>query len=108
MLHDLPPDLRAQPQGVTAKTLPKGALEIDPADAGVRYNVGCLYALEGRHDEAIVCLTECVRLGFGNSPWIARDPDLASLHGDPQFDDLIASLEAPVASAGKPGIAGRS
>jgi len=83
------------------------ALEIDPTDAGVRYNVACLYALEGRHDEAITCLTECVRLGFWNSPWIARDPDLASLHGDPRFEDLIASLLAPGASAGTPGIAGR-
>lgn len=71
------------------------ALEIDPTDAGVRYNVACLYALEGRRDEAIQCLEECVRLGFVNVEWIARDPDLASLHGDPRFERLIGQLGEP-------------
>jgi adenylate cyclase len=70
------------------------ALEIDPTDAGVRYNVACLYALEARTDEAIECLEECLRLGFGNLEWIARDPDLASLHGDPRFEALIGSARA--------------
>jgi serine/threonine protein kinase/Flp pilus assembly protein TadD len=65
------------------------ALEIDPSDAGVRYNVACLYVLEGKREEAIECLQECVRLGFGNLEWIARDPDLASLHGDARFESLI-------------------
>jgi serine/threonine protein kinase/Tfp pilus assembly protein PilF len=65
------------------------ALEIDPGDAGVRYNVACLYALENRREEAIACLEECVRLGFGNVEWIERDPDLASLRDDPRFAALI-------------------
>ncbi len=68
------------------------ALEIDPEDAGVRYNVACLYALEGRREESIACLEECVRLGFGNPEWIERDPDLASLRGDPRFEDLLARI----------------
>ncbi len=65
------------------------ALEIDPQDAGVRYNVACLYALEGRLEEAIACVEDCVRLGFGNREWIARDPDLSTLHGDPRFEALV-------------------
>jgi tetratricopeptide (TPR) repeat protein len=65
------------------------ALEIDPTDAGIRYNVACLYALEDRREEAVECLEVCIRLGFGNVEWIARDPDLASLHGDERFESLI-------------------
>ncbi len=68
------------------------ALEIDPEDAGVRYNVACLYALEGRAEEAIRCLEECVALGFGNAAWIGKDPDLASLHGDPRYEALLGRM----------------
>jgi serine/threonine protein kinase/Tfp pilus assembly protein PilF len=66
------------------------ALEIDATDAGVRYNVACLYALEGKHDEAIACLEECLRLRFSNLEWISRDPDLASLRGNARFEAIIA------------------
>lgn len=68
------------------------ALEIDPEDAGVRYNVACLYALEGRREEAVRCLEECVALGFGNAAWIGKDPDLASLHGDPRFEAMLGRM----------------
>jgi TolB-like protein/Flp pilus assembly protein TadD len=67
------------------------ALAIDPEDAGVRYNVACLYALEGKAEESLDCLEECVRLGFGNTEWIARDPDVASLHGHPRFVALVGA-----------------
>ncbi|MEQ1832720.1 MAG: protein kinase [Candidatus Eisenbacteria bacterium] len=67
------------------------ALDIDPTDAGVRYNVACLYALDGKRHEALECLEECQRLGFRNMDWIKRDPDLASLHGEPRFERLLAS-----------------
>jgi tetratricopeptide (TPR) repeat protein len=70
------------------------ALAIDPEDAGVRYNVACLYALEGRADDALDCLDACVRLGFGNMEWIARDPDMASLRGLPRFEALVSATGA--------------
>ena len=66
------------------------ALEIDPTDAGVRYNVACLYALDGMREEALDCLEECQRLGFTNMDWIQRDPDLASLRDEPRFQRLFA------------------
>lgn len=65
------------------------ALEIDPEDAGVRYNVACLYALEGERDRAMKTLEECVDLGFTNREWIAQDPDLASLRDDDRFWRLV-------------------
>jgi tetratricopeptide (TPR) repeat protein len=65
---------------------------IDREDAGIRYNIACLYALKGRRDEAIECLEECVRLGFGNAEWIGKDPDLASLHGDERYEALLERM----------------
>lgn len=65
------------------------ALAIDPEDAGVRYNVACLYAVEGERDRAFATLQECIEMGFGNLEWIAQDPDLASLRDDVRFQRLV-------------------
>lgn len=70
------------------------ALEIDREDAGIRYNVACLYALEGRREQAIECLEACVRLGFGNADWIGKDPDLASIRDDARYRALLARMAA--------------
>lgn len=68
------------------------ALAIDPEDAAVRYNVACLYSLEGMKDKAIACLEEAIRVGFGNRGWLEHDPDLNPLRGDPRFEALISSM----------------
>jgi len=68
------------------------ALEIDPNDAGVRYNVACLYSLEGRTDDAIRCLTEAVDRGFHNKEWFENDPDLDPIRDDPRFRRLIERI----------------
>lgn len=68
------------------------ALAIDPEDAGVRYNVACLYALEGEVDKAIDCLEDAIDVGFGNKGWIEQDPDLASIREHPRFQGLLERL----------------
>ncbi len=68
------------------------ALAIDPEDAAVRYNVACLYSLEGMKDEAIACLEDAIRVGFGNRAWIEHDPDLNPLRGDPRFEALLSAM----------------
>lgn len=68
------------------------ALAIDPLDGGVRYNVACLYSLEGMIEEAIAALEEAVRVGFGNPEWMERDPDLDPLKGHPRFEALLTSI----------------
>ncbi len=67
------------------------ALAVDVEDASVRYNVACLFALEGEHDRAIACLEEAFRVGFANRDWIEHDPDLDSLRDDPRFQALLWS-----------------
>jgi hypothetical protein len=65
------------------------ARAINRVDAGIQYNQACLYALEGKRDDALECLEECVDLGFDNAAWMSEDPDLASLHGDRRYDALL-------------------
>jgi serine/threonine protein kinase/tetratricopeptide (TPR) repeat protein len=64
------------------------ALAIDPTDAGICYNVACLYAVEGDADRAIACLEDAVRAGFAHRDWVENDPDLDSLREDPRFQAL--------------------
>jgi tetratricopeptide (TPR) repeat protein len=65
------------------------ASALDPGDAGVRYNVACLLALEGSAERALEELAAVLSAGFGNREWIGRDPDLASLHHLPRFQELM-------------------
>ena len=67
-------------------------MAIDPDDAMVRYNVACLYALEGNTEESLACLEEAFRRGFGNREWIMRDPDLESVREDPRFQTLMRDV----------------
>ena len=72
------------------------ALAIDPLDAGVRYNVACLYAVEGAHEEALDCLEAVVTAGFRNREWMERDPDLSSLRRMLRFRALMDRMpDAP-------------
>jgi Flp pilus assembly protein TadD len=70
----------------------KQALALDPEDGGVRYNVACLYALEGETEKAITTLDEAIRVGFGNKAWIEHDPDLDSVRHHPRFKALLQTI----------------
>jgi serine/threonine protein kinase/Flp pilus assembly protein TadD len=70
------------------------AVTIDPEDAGVSYNVACLFALEGEDDEAIRYLEDAVKGGFWHREWAEKDPDLDSLRDHPRFKALIQNLPA--------------
>jgi non-specific serine/threonine protein kinase len=64
------------------------AIAIDPNDAGIQYNVACLFALEGEKTRAIQSLEAAVRAGFAHRDWVEKDPDLDSLRDDPRFKAL--------------------
>jgi tetratricopeptide (TPR) repeat protein len=63
---------------------------MEDSSAGL-YNLACLYALRGERDMAMNYLERTLELGWG-SAWIASDPDLESLHGDPEFDALMKKM----------------
>lgn len=65
------------------------ALELDGKDSAVLYNVGCLYAVLGRHADALRCLRKVVRSGW-RKEWIKHDPDWVALRGLKQFIALVS------------------
>jgi hypothetical protein len=44
-------------------------------------------------DQAMEALRQAVAEGWGNLPWMRKDPDLEALRG-PDFDKLLAGVEA--------------
>ncbi len=66
-------------------------LDLDPPDE-VRglalYNLACLHALGGENERAIELLEQALPLYPRLYEWSRKDPDLASLHDDPQFQAL--------------------
>jgi adenylate cyclase len=65
------------------------ALALDSKDSAVLYNVGCIYAVLHRPEEALRCLRKVVRSGW-RKEWIKNDPDLSSLRGNAEFQRLLA------------------
>ena len=60
--------------------------------AGSSYDMACYYALAGDRDRAFQHLQRELDQGF-KSEWITRDPDLESLHGDPEFEAIVAEVK---------------
>ena len=69
------------------------ALAVDPNDPATLYNVACMYALQGRTDQAFGLLDKALDHGFAQRDWIEHDADLRSLRGDPRFRTLLGRLE---------------
>ncbi len=65
------------------------ALAIDPDDAGILYNVACVYALQGKVEEAIDCLDKAMIHGFWYKRWAAHDSDLDNVRNHPRFKALM-------------------
>jgi rhodanese-related sulfurtransferase len=69
------------------------------------YNFACLYALAGESDRALATLREALALRPELAAWARNDPDLLSLHGRAEFDEIspprneAAELITPAALA---------
>lgn len=55
------------------------------------YNLACAYAQGRDTARALDALAQAMRAGMKDRGYMARDPDLASLRGDPRFQQLVAS-----------------
>lgn len=68
--------------------------EEDPETNELRANLACHAALGGRRDEAISYLRHALDNSWRSpSMWILDDPELASLHGDPEFEEIVKELK---------------
>jgi serine/threonine protein kinase/tetratricopeptide (TPR) repeat protein len=71
------------------------AMALRPNDAMVMYNVACVFGKLDRKGECLEALQKAWSAGFRDPAWARRDPDLAVLHGEPEFERLYpASAEA--------------
>ena len=70
------------------------AITLRPNEAVVLYNAACNYCLLKRKPEAIDALRKAWEAGFKDPGWARRDPDLALLHGDPEFERMYPASDA--------------
>ncbi len=64
------------------------ALEADPANRDVYYNMACIYAIQGKVEEALQYLKLSVLNGYIDLDTLNTDADLKNLHGNPDFEKL--------------------
>ena len=64
------------------------AVALRPNDANVQYNVACVYCAMNNKSEALTALKRAWDNGLRDGDWARRDPDLAILHGDPEFERM--------------------
>ena len=65
------------------------AFGLDPDNAGTLFNAACLYAKDGKKDDALSLLERAFARGYGNKEWIEKDPDYDSLRNEPRFKALL-------------------
>jgi non-specific serine/threonine protein kinase len=64
------------------------AVTLRANEASILYNVACVYCLLKRKVEALDALRKAWEAGSKDSVWARRDPDLALLHGEPEFERM--------------------
>jgi serine/threonine protein kinase/Flp pilus assembly protein TadD len=64
------------------------AMTLRPNEATVLYNAACVFCAVNKKSEALDALRKSWEAGFKDADWARRDPDLALLHGDPEFERL--------------------
>jgi serine/threonine protein kinase/Tfp pilus assembly protein PilF len=64
------------------------AMTLRPNEATVLYNAACVFATLNRRTDTLDALRKAWEAGYKDAEWTRRDPDLASLRGDPEFERL--------------------
>ncbi|HUT33816.1 MAG TPA: hypothetical protein VNE39_10065 [Planctomycetota bacterium] len=64
-----------------------------PGDPIVHYNLACSYAIVGKVDQAIETLEHAVALGYHDSGYLQRDPDLDGIRRDPRYLALLDRVQ---------------
>jgi tetratricopeptide (TPR) repeat protein len=72
------------------------AMALRPDDAMILYNSACAFSAMNNAKDAMNALRKAWESGYRNAAWTRQDPDLAILHGDPEFERLYpAAVAAP-------------
>ena len=59
-----------------------------PDDSMILYNAACVYCGMNNPSDALIAIKKAWESGYRDPIWTRQDPDLAMLHGDPEFDRL--------------------
>ena len=70
------------------------AVTIAPNETGLLYNVACIYASQGRTDEALEHLERAVRAGYNHRAWLETDSDLDPIRKHPRFQALLQQIDS--------------
>jgi len=64
------------------------AMALRPDDTMILYNTACAFCAMNNAADALVAIKKAWEAGFRDPIWTRQDPDLALLHGDPEFERL--------------------
>jgi serine/threonine protein kinase/Tfp pilus assembly protein PilF len=76
------------------------AVTLRANEASILYNAACVYCSLNRKPEALNALRKAWEAGFQDSVWARRDPDIAILHGDPEFERLYPDKQVSMPTSG--------
>jgi len=63
----------------------------------ILYNSACAFCAMNNAKDAMIAIKKAWESGYRNATWTRQDPDLALLHGDPEFERLYPAADAAVA-----------
>jgi serine/threonine protein kinase len=70
------------------------AITLRPDEASILYNAACMYCFLKKKSEAMSVLSKAWEAGFKDASWARRDPDLALLHGEAEFERMYPASRA--------------
>jgi TolB-like protein/Flp pilus assembly protein TadD/predicted Ser/Thr protein kinase len=73
-------------------TWARRALEFEPDESMVLYNVACVYSMAGDTEGAVDSLERAVAAGLTQRGWLEHDSNLDAIRGDPRVQALIQRL----------------
>ncbi|MFH1808130.1 MAG: hypothetical protein ABIJ09_05260 [Pseudomonadota bacterium] len=85
--------LQKADRGDEARTAAEAAEKLTATPLGL-YNLACYWALAGDRSRALPLLKRALDAGLTYTP-VRADPDLASLHGDAEFEALVPATAPP-------------
>ncbi len=72
------------------------AMALRPDDTMILYNLACVFCLMNKPKDAMIALKKARDAGYHATAWARQDPDLALLHGDPEFESLFSTPDVSV------------
>jgi non-specific serine/threonine protein kinase len=75
------------------------AMSLRPDDALILYNSACAFCFMNKADDALNAIKKAWEAGFRDPIWTRQDPDLALLHGNPEFERLYPPPAGAASSA---------